>query len=352
MESVFSHFRIPRTWDQKCGDGEGVDTFKFPLFQDESGVVVPVYYPTMFVESQLPLLAGAEYGDDKIETRTTGETADMLERLPPLVFFKSPDDSRWMRIEDIGSAADLEVESAAAYGQFSVYAHVPPESHGFTLRVAGAPQHAIAYGDFTRLPVDPDTGRWSFRTGMCATLAIPSGRCIQAQYPETAPADKDCVRTYVLDAGDTFESVFVAWASVVGVKPDGRQQLTEGGRIYRPEHAVEHLAALAKLAASWYTIPHYVVTIETQRLTTEIGLGDLVARVGDPRGNNPHQIDANAPVTEIRVEWPLSSGDRPQAPTMTVHTFAGELDALQAVGRLAERVAAAPTTSLNKWNPT
>ena len=349
VDAVYSYFQIPRTWDQKCGNGENEGGTNV-LFPDPAGGSIAVYYPTMFVESQLPLLVGGDYVDDKIARAATSETADMLERLPPLAFMKSPQDSRWMRIEDIGNAADLEVETAAAFGQFSVHCHVPQESHGFTLRVAGAPQHAIAYGDFTPLPTDPDAGQWSFRTGMVATLALPSGRRVQARFPESDPANVDCVRTFLLDVGDSFEAVYVAPQTVVAVKPDGSLQRSTGGWLYRPTHTREHLAALAKLAASWYTIPHYVVTIETQRLTNEIGLGDLITRVGDPRGDNPHQIDANAPVTEIRVEWPLSEGDEPGSPTMSVQTFAGELDPIQMEGRLAPPPAA-PLVSLNPWNP-
>jgi len=180
---------------------------------------------------------------------------------------------------------------------------------------------------------------------MCATLAISSGRCVQAQYPETAPADKDCVRTYVLDVGDSFEAVYVVPQTVVGVKADGSLLRSTGGWLYRQANAIEHLAALAKVAAAWYTIPHYVVSLDTQRLTTEIGLGDLIARVGDPRGSNDHQLDANAPVTEIRVEWPLSEGDRPAPPTMSVQTFAGELDPMQVQ-------AAAPNIFTIDWGAT
>lgn len=329
LDAVFSYFRIERTWNQECGNGENEGGTN-PLFPGQAGGSIPVYYPTMFTESQLPLLAGADYVGTNVENGATGETEDMLERLPPLVFMKSPEDSRWMRIEDIGNAADLEVERAAAYGQFSVYAHVPPESHGFTLRVAGAPQHAIAYGDFTPLAgVDPDTGQWSFRTGLVATLAISSGRRTQARYPDTDPPGNDCIRTFILDVGDSFESVYVCPQTVVGVKADGSLHRSTGGWIHRPSNAIEHLAALAKVAAAWYTIPHYVVTLETQRLTTEIGLGDLIARIGRDHDDNQHQLDANAPVTEIRVEWPLTSGDRPQPPTMSVQTFAGELDPIQ-----------------------
>jgi hypothetical protein len=343
FDRVYAYFQIPRTWDQRCKNGEGVGAEV--MFPTPIGGAWPVYYPTAFVDPNLPLLAGADYAGTAIAAGTTGETVDMLERLPPLVFFKSPEDSRWMRAEDIGNAADLEIETAAAFGAFTLHAHVPPESHGFVVRVAGAHQHAIAYGDFTRLAVDPDSGRWSYRTGMVATLAIPSGRRVQGQWPPAPPIGKDAVRYYHLDVGDNMEAVYVVPNTVVGVKPDGTLQRSSGGWLYRPSNAIEHLTALAKTAAAWYSIPHYVVTIETQRLTTEIGLGDLVARVGDPRGSNQHQLDTNAPVTEIRVTWPLSSGDRPEPPSMTVQTFAGELDPIQLQAR---------STSIGdiKWLPT
>jgi hypothetical protein len=327
-DAVFAYFHIPRTWDQRCKNGEGAGAAT-AMFPTPIGGAWPVYYPTMFVEGNLPLLAGADYADNAIAADGTGETADMKERLPLLVFLKSPEDSRWIRAEDIGNAADLEIETAAAYGSFTVHAHAPPESHGFILRVAGAPQHAIAYGNFSPLTQDPDAGRWSYNTGMVATLAIPSGRRVQGQWPPEAPAGKDAVRYYYLDVGDNMEAVYVVPGTVVGVKTDGTLQRSVGGWLYRPKNAVEYLTALAKIASAWYSIPHYVVTIETQRLTTLIGLGNLIARIGDPRGNNKHQLDTNAPVSEIRVSWPLSTGDEPEPPTMTVQTFAGELDPVQ-----------------------
>jgi hypothetical protein len=334
FDKVFSYFQIPRTWNQKVKNGENAGGENW-LFPATTGGRNQVYWPAMFVENSLPLLLGADYADGRIASKTTGETADMRERLPLLVFLKDPQDSRWIRAEEIGNLADLEVETAGAFAAFTLHAHVPPESHGFVLRVAGAPQHALGYGDFTPLSVDADAGRWSYSSAMVATLAIPSGSRVQGQWPTDAPADVDAVRYYFLDVGDNMEAVYVAPGTVVGVKPDGTLQRSDGGWIYRPTNAVEHLTALAKIASAWYSIPHHVVTIETQRLTTEIGLGDLIARIGDERGGNKHQLDANAPVTEIRVSWPLSQGDEPGMPTMTVQTFAGELDPIQVQPRQA-----------------
>lgn len=331
MERVYAHFAIPRTWDQRCGDGVGGP--KRPMFPMLSGGVVTAYWPTTFVEHALPLYAGADYTGNKIEDGTYDEFGDLLERLPVLVFMASPDDGRAMRVEQIGNAADLEIETAGKFGQFSVHAHVPHESHGFVLRVAGAPQHAIAHSDFTRLAEDPDAGSWDFRLGMVATLAMQSGRRLQGRYPETDTPGVDCLRTYYLDLGDAFEAVYVVPETVLGVDVEGALKRSKGGWIYRPANAPQRLAALAKIAASWYTRRRYAVTIDTQRLTTEIGLGDLIARIGSDVGDNPHQLDCDAPVTEIRVAWPLSEGGSPESPTMTIQTFAGELDPIQITPR-------------------
>lgn len=326
VERVYSHYRIPQTWDQESGNGAGGPTQ--PMFRAVDGTVSVVYPPTMWIEQRLPLLLGAEYDGTKIDDIATGETSTMVDRWPLLVLLQDPVDGRWTRVEDIGSGADLAVDQAGAYRAFSVHAHVPPEYPGFVLRVSGAPQYAIASADFTRLDVDQDAGQWNFRT-LIATVAIASGRRVQARYPLADPPDREAVRTYYLDAGETFEAVYVVPQTVVGVAKDGTLLRSAGGWIFRPYSTMERLAALAKTAAAWYTNEHHVVTLETRRLTDEIRLGDLIARIGDDRGGNRHQLQANAPVTEIRLSWPLVTGTEPEAPTLTINTFAGELDPIQ-----------------------
>jgi hypothetical protein len=288
-----------------------------------------------------------DYSGVRLGIGTHGETKESKEWLPPLVFFKRPDDGKWIRCEDVGCAADCEIEQAGAFSQFSIHCHVPSESHGFMLRVAGAPQHAIAKDKFTRLEVDKDVGEWDYEAGMVATLCLPSGRKTQAQFPDVPPAGKDAIKTLEIDAGNGFASIYIAAATAVGIKTDGTLNRSEGGWLYRPADALEQLAALAKMAAAWYAIPHQAVLVSTRRLTTEIGLGDLIVQVGDSRGDNKHQATTNAPVSELRVSWELQSGGGPTAPVLDVTTFAAELDPMQVgPGRFHD-----PTKSFNPWRP-
>jgi hypothetical protein len=164
---------------------------------------------------------------------------------------------------------------------------------------------------------------------MVATLCLASGRKTQAQFPDTPPAGKDAVKTLEIDAGNGFAAIYCAPWTALGIETDGTLKRSLGGWLYRPADALEQLAALAKLASAWYAIPHQAVLISTRRLTTEIGLGDLIVQVGDSRGDNKHQATTNAPVSEIRVSWELQSGGSPTAPVMDVATFAAELDPIQ-----------------------
>lgn len=329
LDRVFSAFKIPYDWDGEVGDGLN-GTAKATMFPGPDSAPNRTYYPVTFVQSSLPLKKGANYSGDTITRSRHNEDKASRDWLHPLVYFKRPDTSRWVRAEDIGKAGDLEIEAAGAFGAFSVHVRIPQESHGFELRVTGAPQHAIAYGHFTRLPEDKDYGRWAYdNANMVATLAMYSGRRTQGQWPAESPADKDTIKTLVIDAGNGFASVYVAPQTVVGVGADGQLSRSDGGWLYRPEDAPEQLVALAKIAAAWYSVPHRAVAIETRRLNSDLWLGDMIVRIGDERGDNPHQATTNAPISELRIAWPLDGGGEPTLPTMSISTFATELDPLQ-----------------------
>jgi hypothetical protein len=141
------------------------------------------------------------------------------------------------------------------------------------------------------------------------------------------PAGVDAIRKIVVDAGDGYRKDYVAPGTVVGVDADGGLLRSYGGFIPKPsaDDDEHRLIALAKVAAAWYCIPHYILRLETKRLTTAIGLGNLVRYVGDPAVVGSTAREISSAITQIGITIPRDGSD----PVMDVQTWAGELDPMQ-----------------------
>jgi hypothetical protein len=343
LEDVFARFRIPPTWDQKSGDGFGGVFFDaFP----GGGGPIPCYYPSIVLRSSLPLRAKTDYSGDKISTgvAVASEPKGDVELQAVQSYWKRPVADRdgirrWFRGDDIGRLALLEGVDPEDAQRITIHTQVIPHSHSVLFRVGGSHQHELAAGDFTPAPEDDAAGMWSYKSGAaCVTLALENGLHVEGIWPLIKPAGKDVIRTLVIDAGEHYERVYVAPLTVVGISDNGALVRSTGGWIERPAKVITLLEDFAHLAHAWYSIPHEILTIETRRLLSaaSIHLGDLVTDVGDPAvAPNPAKRTVNATVTEIRIRWEQSlDADEPPAPSMTINTFAGELDAL-AVGPAA-----------------
>lgn len=336
LDDVFSKFTIPPNWDQTVGDGVG--GARSIMFPGPAGAT-PVYYATCYVEHGLPLYPGIDYSAAWVHTggAVALEPRDEVERSHVLVVFRKPTADqdgrrRWFRAEDMGQLGKVEGVDAADSDRVAIHVSVPSHSHGVQLRVSGSPQHAIAHTEFVALDADDKMPEWDFADGCLVTLALPSGQRVFGRWPATDPAGRDSIRVLEIDAGGRYERVFVAPFTVVGIDKQGELLRSAGGWLERPANVLQILEDLARVAGGWYTIPHRVVTIETSRILGKdvITLGDLIQSVGDNTiPNNTHVTTVNATVSEIRVTWPTTEGAQtPVAATLTINTFAGELDPL------------------------
>jgi hypothetical protein len=339
FDDVYSRFVIKPSWDQRVANGLGGASS--PLFVGDDGPI-PVYFPECFVMQGLPFYPGVSYGSDRIEKQQVveDEPADELERRPVLCLFRRPvadadGKQRWLRTEEIGRLAKLEGIDPEDAERITVHCSVPAQSHGVVFKISGHAQHAIAATEFAPLDEDERAPQWDFATGCLVTLALQNGRLTSARFPAADPPGVDTVRVLEIDAGGRYERIYVAPQTVVDVDRDGQLVRSTGGWIERPANCRAILRDIARVAAAWYSIPHKVVEVETSRMlaTSELALSDLVVTVGDETiPQNDQFVTVNATVSEIRLTWPTSEGDGPPSvPTLSIATFAGELDAL-AVG--------------------
>lgn len=334
LERVFSRWSLFPSWN---GEVSEAGAQLFVRYDGEAAQPIP--YSAIEIQAALPIYYGLDYSGDAIADiagATTEEPQNEREYLPPLVFFYSeetPDfaEAQYLIGQEMGRAADTEIVSETDQPACTVSVHVVPHSRSIDLRVSGKPQHVIAITGFTALPEDEVDAAYEYLR-MRATLCLTNGLCVEERYPPERPSGRDAVRIMEIDAGEQYEAVYVAPGTAVGITSAALLARSQGGWIERPYGMRAQLKALAKIAYTWYSAPHFVLHLETTRLQGDdvLRLGDLVVRVGDDTDpNNTHQRDILAPVTEIRLSWPTSDGGQPQAPSMSFTTTAGELDPIQ-----------------------
>ncbi len=338
LERVFSRWSLSPAWRGKCSASDSPDTDVDLFVRYDGEAAQPVPYSAIEIQSSLPLFYGVDYSGDTVSdiaAETTEEPQNEREYMPPLIFFRREDvDYAYAYVigQEMGRAAETEIVSDEDQPACTVSCHVVPHSRSIDLRVTGKPQHVIAVSGFTALPEDEITAAYVYQS-MRATLCLTNGLCVEERYPADAPASVDAVRVMEIEAGDQYEAVYVAPGAGVGITSAAEMARSDGGWIERPAGMRGQLKALAKIAYTWYSEPHFVLHLETTRLQGDdvLQLGDLVVRVGDDTDpNNTHQRQILAPVTEIRLSWPTSDdAEQPPAPSMSLTTTAGELDPIQ-----------------------
>ena len=326
LKKVFSYFEVPKTWTGKVKDGEGGaenDFFDSPKF-----------YGEQFIEPSLPLIEGVDYSGQLIQNLNADESA-IGERvnLAPLVVILRPVDGRWVSAELVGQDTNLETTDDSENNRFSLAVEVPNNSHGFYLKVGGQPQHVLAGTSFTALGVDENLGaHTATSSGMLATLAIEADAFAEGVWPDPLAGGFDVVKRKIIDAGDGYRRDDVAPGTVVGVDSNGALIRSDGGVLPAVSPSDERrLAALAKLAFSWYGIPHAKLSLQTARLQPDsaLPLACVIVTYGDPAKAGEHNQVVNAPVTQVRITAPFGRPEDMPLPTMSIQTWAGELDALQ-----------------------
>jgi len=330
---VFSLYVIDYSWGRTVGDGEGGD--KEPLFPETTDPQ-PIYQE-MFVQPDLPLLAGVDYTDEKIEDDDVDESPNTDgERLPPLCFIKQPNTSpaKWVRGDQWGEIAEWSADPSDQH-HWSVDVQVPPNSHGVRLVVQGEDQHVLdgAAFDLQKLPVDAEPGGVDPSDGMILVLSLPAGRYVEGKWPPNPDADYDVCRKRVIDMGDDFTATYVAPNTVVGVDESGALQRTTGGWI--PKRAdtddnFRRLQGLAKTLHAYYSKRRYVLNLTSHRFFSEddLMIGDLITAVGRTEGRGHYQ-EINSFLSQITFRHPQGKGDDRPAPTMHLTTWAGEQDPIK-----------------------
>lgn len=345
LEDVFCLFEIPENWNQKVGDGvNGVASGSRDRFFRNDVESIDAYLPAVFFENNCGLASGVDYSGSRIadyadgtlpslgEPDMEGESETLIPWLAPMVFLARPesDPLSWCRGEHLANS--VGVESTYDEERFSVSANVPAKTRKVQFRVSGGPQHAIASGVFSPNDGDDDTAaRVSYSTDFLVTMAAKSGVRLLVEVPAAPAVDREIIRRLVIDSGLPYHVVTVANHTVVDVDTDGTLLRSTGGRFCRPFDAIDRLTAIATIAYEWYSIPHQSISLDTTRLIGDdkIKLGDLIHQIGDTTDStNLHIREINSVITEIRVDWPVASGEIPPPPRMTIRTQASELDPL------------------------
>jgi hypothetical protein len=367
LQNVYAFFALDYVgFGGKTGGGEGSDALK-PLFWRDIDVLVgadadavyPFNFHDLTLRETLPLLEGVNYGAGAIAAGTVDETEGPGRELEPLCFLRKPGTgsgeadttSRWIRADQAGSGANLEPTKIKDDFRLTCHVRVPPNSKGCYVHTVGQPQHALAFTDFAGLDgIDKAKTGCDYQTGMILTLAIDDDRHVEGVWP-SAPATSDATRIRWIDAGETYRETYVAPNTVVDIDTNGTLIKSTGG--FLPprdgDHAAKQLEAIAKLAYAWYGTVHYVLRLDTFYLATptELDLGMLVTSIG--KAGTAHRSTINSIISEIRIEWPWpENSSTPDAPRMSLTTWAGELDAYQ----LAMRPLESPLRANDARTPT
>lgn len=343
LENVYSLFQIPESWNQKVGDGLG--SF-FPLFVDADKDDKPQKmqcFSELFIEQSLPLLEGVDYTWSKILAGAVPLTFGNNEEMRPFVMFRKPWTTSPIRYQNAeGSVAVVETTNAKENPRLSCYVTIPQMTRSIRLKVQGEPQHAIAFSDFSGQAEDPKVGEFDWKNAYF-TISFESQFRTEGKWPEVL-SPNDAIRRKYIYGGDQFYMHYVAPSTVVGIDADGVLQVSAGGHIPALGGDLDPrkpLKDIAKIAAAWYTVEHFVLSIDSYRLKPagDIPLGALIIEAGGGGVANPidssdpgHLQTVNAPVTQITFFLPSTPGDVQQPARMKIKTWAGELDAMEFAG--------------------
>lgn len=327
LYQVFRRFQIPDAWSLTCkvqdgrGSGNLIDAFVDQLLVNPRELRI---LPT------LPLKDGYDYSaisGTSVAGTPTRVSLGPHENLRPLCFFKIPDQpTRWIEASRIGQLGKEETGKKQNH-RMSVRVQIPEKDKAVLLEVHGQPQHAIAFADFTLLPVDPYCGEWEWKTAVF-TVALEDDRYCEGRWPaDVLLMVRDTeLRRSVVYAGDEYRQDWIAPHTALSVHPTTGElvECTAGGYIRTDNHALE---AKARIAHAYYNRSRNVLTLSCDRPTNVIRLGDLVASC------NPQAIDTvGSIVTQLTLTIPsANSSTVHEAVTFEIETAHAELDFLDDV---------------------
>ena len=304
LQKVYRDFRVIKTFDWKVATED-----LFP------GNTTP---RTVQIVDTLPILAGIDYAGAVDPT-----DADRTEGRPWKIYFANPDDlTKWVDLA-ASSIMSAETVSSAKQPTCSVSAEAGTWAK-LSLRVKGAPQHAIAGTNFTRLPVDLPLawGGLDYST-MAVTCALEEDRHCEGKYPTSSPTS-DVVRRLVVDCGPKYKQVRLHKDTIAGIDHAGTDQ-----KVTASDYLIDDsdkLATLAQVIALGAVLTRKRVNWTSQRRISTIAVGDMI--------NTAEGQTVLAPVTCIRIHAPTSTNRPAACPTQSFETFGGAHDPLKVLRNL------------------
>lgn len=331
LSKVYSLFRVPQDWNFEVGNGD-------PLFISAENEPQEQNYLELSIDQTMPILEGQDYEGTRIRAGQVALPTLNEQEMRPLCFFRRP----YKNVEPYkyqiaeGVVAGVENTDIKENERIQCFLSVPQGTMTIRLDTQGQPQHSIAFADFTPIiGEDRAVGQVDWRQAVF-TFSLTSQFHTEAKWPDP-PATSDVVRRKVIYAGDQYYQHYVAPNTVVGIDKDGYLVLSDGGwipTVSSPEDPLPLLEDIAKIAASWYIVQHYVLTLESCRLkpNSDLALGALILQAGGGvKDHDGHKMTVNAPITQIKFSYPRGTGEKCPAARMQVKTWAGELDAVEFV---------------------
>lgn len=150
------------------------------------------------------------------------------------------------------------------------------------------------------------------------TLALTDGRRATGVFP-ASPTDRDQTRRITLDF-PSHELVEIMPSTVIGLAVAALDTITTPGGFVidsRPE-----LSKLAERAANWFSVPRSIISVQSQRITSAIAIGQLIATVdsGTTMAESPKSV-----VSRVAYTLPRVFNSSAPAASMSFSTFLPQL---------------------------
>lgn len=293
-QDVYVRFRIPADWNAHIDTEEAFPGSVYPRWID--------------LKTLLPIVPKDWSGEVKPEYLAAEPT------LPFLIHMADPDDvAKWVDTRVNGLKGE-----AHTLGQRPQSLSVSAETSGRSLALTldGAPNHAIAGGSFTKLPVDTiDYGGLVYST-MRVTVAIEEDRFCEGKFPST-PATADVVRRLIVELGEGYRQIYIVPDTVTGIDAAGAEKKSDGGYLVDDSGK---LAAIAQIIAAGVVLTRKRVSWQSKRRISAVAVGDMILTAAG--------ATVNAPVTSIRIYAPESTSGPATGSYQAFETYRGSTDPL------------------------
>lgn len=329
LAHVYTRFAIPADWDGKAYSGyTGVPISPVFPVEGDTWTTYPINPRELRILNSLPLLDGHDYESFETPDDITTETTAPWSELHPVVFAPLPEDpaagvadKRWVQLDRNAAAAGIEETDDAQSRTWSATVRVLDRDRALHLRVAGAPQHAIAHGTFSGQSHESilKWGEYDFEE-FVFLVGLEDQRYCEARYPadDDLPAGLPFVRRHQVDAGDGYRLDYLAPGTMIGIEPDtGAPIITDGGYIRddRPE-----LETMCLIAFAYLGIERRALTFGTQRVNNAMRPGDYITDIGDK-----HTHTINAVITNLSVR--IDHAEGPKAGPTSIQYSTAFMDA-------------------------